>query len=111
MPIYEYKCPKCGTEVEVIHGMSEAPKVKCSGCRTAMKRIISANSFQLKGDGWFKTTGGYAKTGAAKAGAGAAGTTAAGTATAGAAATDTAKSGAANAAGGGKAKDGKKTKS
>ena len=107
MPIYEYKCPKCGTEVEVIHGMSEAPKVKCSGCRTAMKRIISANSFQLKGDGWFKTTGGYSKKGAAKTGADTAGAAAA---AAGAAAAGTAASGG-DKAGGGKGEGNKKAKS
>ena len=67
MPIYEYQCPKCKTAKELRHGMSESPKVKCPACRAAMKRVISVNSFQLKGDGWFKTSGSYAKTGGAKA--------------------------------------------
>lgn len=110
MPIYEYRCPKCGTEIEVIHGMSESPKVKCTGCRAAMKRIISTNSFQLKGDGWFKTTGGYSKTGAAKTGAGTAGTAAAGGGKAVAATTGGDKAGAAT-AGGGKADGNKKSES
>ena len=68
MPIYEYQCPKCSTAKELQHGMSETPKVKCPSCRATMRRVISVNSFQLKGDGWFKTTGSYAKkTGGEKA--------------------------------------------
>lgn len=60
MPIYEYHCPKCDKSKEVNHSMAKAPRVKCV-CGSAMKRVISLNSFQLKGDGWFKTTGGYHK--------------------------------------------------
>ncbi len=66
MPIYEYNCPKCEAEKEVQHSMTESPRVKCPKCGAAMKRVISRNSFQLKGDGWFKSDGGYAKGGAAK---------------------------------------------
>lgn len=69
MPIYEYQCPKCKTAKELQHGMSESPKVKCPACRAIMKRVISVNSFQLKGDGWFKTSGSYAKTGSKSGGA------------------------------------------
>lgn len=62
MPIYEYQCPKCKTAKELQHGMSESPKVKCPACKATMQRVISVNSFQLKGDGWFKTSGSYSKT-------------------------------------------------
>ncbi len=68
MPIYEYQCPKCKAAKELQHGMSESPKVKCPVCKAPMQRVISVNSFQLKGDGWFKTSGSYAKTGAVKSG-------------------------------------------
>lgn len=68
MPIYEYQCPKCKTAKELQHGMSESPKVKCPACKASMRRVISVNSFQLKGDGWFKTSGSYAKTGGNKTG-------------------------------------------
>ncbi len=67
MPIYEYQCPKCKTGKELHHGMNETPKVKCPSCKAVMQRVISSNSFQLKGDGWFKTSGSYAKTGGGKA--------------------------------------------
>lgn len=63
MPIYEYQCPKCKAAKELQHGMAESPKVKCPTCRVSMQRVISVNSFQLKGDGWFKTSGSYAKAG------------------------------------------------
>lgn len=68
MPIYEYQCPKCKAAKELQHRMAESPKVKCPACRVTMNRVISANSFQLKGDGWFKTSGSYAKTGGDKTG-------------------------------------------
>ncbi|MFA4967655.1 MAG: zinc ribbon domain-containing protein [Candidatus Margulisiibacteriota bacterium] len=32
MPFYDYKCDKCGTKFEVMHGMNEKPAIKCSSC-------------------------------------------------------------------------------
>ncbi len=59
MPIYEYECTKCGNELEIVHGISEKPKRKCPDCGGKLKRLISLNSFHLKGTGWYKTD--YAK--------------------------------------------------
>jgi len=58
MPIYEYKCPKCGV-VEVMRGIKEAPLKKCPTCKSKVERMISSSSFVLKGSGWYATD--YAK--------------------------------------------------
>jgi putative FmdB family regulatory protein len=58
MPIYEYKCPKCGV-VEVMQGIKEATLKKCPNCKSKVERMISSSSFVLKGSGWYATD--YAK--------------------------------------------------
>jgi putative FmdB family regulatory protein len=58
MPIYEYKCAKCGV-VEVMQGIKEAPLKKCPNCKSKVERMISSTSFVLKGSGWYATD--YAK--------------------------------------------------
>jgi len=58
MPIYEYRCPKCGHQFEKIVRMTEAEKPQpCpqEECQEAeAKRLISASNFQLKGGGWYR---------------------------------------------------------
>ena len=54
MPIYEYKCPKCGV-VEVMQGIKEAPLKKCPNCKRKVERLMSSTSFVLKGTGWYAT--------------------------------------------------------
>ena len=43
MPIYEYKCRKCGTTFEMLQNMNEDNnKIQCPRCRAAKpERIIS----------------------------------------------------------------------
>jgi putative FmdB family regulatory protein len=54
MPIYEYDCPKCGV-IEVTQRITESPLAKCPTCKRKVKKLISATSFQLKGEGWYVT--------------------------------------------------------
>ena len=55
MPIYEYRCKKCGKTFEYMQRMTDAPKKKCEACgASALERLISNTSFQLKGSGWYK---------------------------------------------------------
>ncbi len=58
MPIYEYRCAKCGV-IEVMQGIREAPLKKCPNCKSKVERMISSSSFVLKGSGWYATD--YAK--------------------------------------------------
>jgi putative FmdB family regulatory protein len=54
MPIYEYKCEKCGT-FEITQRITEKPLGKCPTCKGKVKKLISNTSFQLKGTGWYIT--------------------------------------------------------
>lgn len=56
MPIYEYRCEKCGHQLEIIQKMSDAPLADCPECgKAALIKLISAAGFQLKGTGWYQT--------------------------------------------------------
>ena len=55
MPIYEYKCEKCGIEHEVMQKMTEKPLTVCKSCGGRLKKLISNTSFVLKGSGWYVT--------------------------------------------------------
>ena len=60
MPIYEYKCEKCGT-FEATQRITDKPLAKCPTCKAKVKKLISNTSFQLKGTGWYITD--YARKG------------------------------------------------
>jgi putative FmdB family regulatory protein len=56
MPIYEYQCGSCGEELEKLQRMSDAPLTDCPGCgEAALRRMVSAAGFRLKGAGWYET--------------------------------------------------------
>jgi putative FmdB family regulatory protein len=55
MPIYEYKCKKCGEEFEVFQGIAEPAVKSCKFCKGSVQKIMSLSSFQLKGSGWYAT--------------------------------------------------------
>lgn len=56
MPIYEYQCEACNHEMEAMQKMSDEPLKTCPECgEDALKKIISASAFRLKGGGWYET--------------------------------------------------------
>ena len=56
MPIYEYRCESCGEELEKLQRMSDDKLVDCPACgKPALKRLVSAAAFRLKGSGWYET--------------------------------------------------------
>jgi putative FmdB family regulatory protein len=59
VPIYEYKCSKCGEVFEAFQKMSDLPLTECKYCGARVEKLISHSSFQLKGSGWYLTD--YAK--------------------------------------------------
>jgi len=61
MPLYEYRCAKCGDVFEVIQKFSDAPLTVHEACGGSVERLISLSGFSLKGSGWYATD--YAKSG------------------------------------------------
>jgi putative FmdB family regulatory protein len=62
MPIYEYRCSRCGHEFEAWQKMSDPPVKVCPKCHAhKVEKLISATSFQLKGTGWYATDYGRGK--------------------------------------------------
>ena len=55
MPIYEYRCTKCGKTFDALQHMSAEPLQECIFCHGKVEKLISASSFQLKGSGWYIT--------------------------------------------------------
>jgi putative FmdB family regulatory protein len=55
MPLYEYKCAKCGDVFEVRQHFSDEPLTAHSVCGGAVERLISVPTFQFKGSGFYIT--------------------------------------------------------
>jgi putative FmdB family regulatory protein len=53
MPVYEYDCKECRKVFEVQQKMADAPLAACPECTGPVTKLISMNSFQLKGSGWY----------------------------------------------------------
>ncbi len=62
MPLYEYKCSKCGHEFEKIESYSAPETRRCPKCGRRAKRLISSPAVQFKGSGWYVTDYGSRKT-------------------------------------------------
>ncbi len=55
MPLYEYKCDKCGNMFEKLESFNAEPVSECPKCGAKAKRVLSRGSFILKGGGWYAT--------------------------------------------------------
>jgi putative FmdB family regulatory protein len=56
MPLYEYKCKKCGHRFEEIQQYSDAPIKRCPKCKKGkVEKLLSAPAVQFKGTGWYVT--------------------------------------------------------
>ncbi|MEA3399926.1 MAG: FmdB family zinc ribbon protein [Armatimonadota bacterium] len=57
MPIYDYKCDKCGRVFELTHGFDEKPDDTCraDGCEGTLRRVFSPPTIIFKGSGWHVT--------------------------------------------------------
>jgi putative FmdB family regulatory protein len=55
MPLYEYKCKKCGHQFEKIQKYSDRMVRKCPDCGGVVEQMITAPAVQFKGTGWYVT--------------------------------------------------------
>jgi putative FmdB family regulatory protein len=53
MPVYEYRCDACNIQFELRQKFSDPPADKCPKCDGAVRKMVSAASFSLKGAGWY----------------------------------------------------------
>ena len=61
MPLYDYRCHKCGETFEVRQKFSDELLRVHENCGGELERLISAPALQFKGTGWYVTD--YAKNG------------------------------------------------
>lgn len=61
MPLYEYRCKKCGHKFEKIQKFSDPLVKKCPECGGRVEQLISSPAVQFKGSGWYVTD--YARKG------------------------------------------------
>ena len=55
MPLYEYKCLKCGRKTEKIENVNGPHLKKCPHCGGKVEMMLSAPAIQFKGSGWYVT--------------------------------------------------------
>lgn len=61
MPIYEFRCRKCGHRFERMQKMSDPHPAACPKCKAkgTVEQLMSASAAHFKGSGWYATD--YAK--------------------------------------------------
>jgi putative FmdB family regulatory protein len=59
MPLYDYRCHKCGVTFEVLQKFADEPLQIHDDCGGEVERLISPSALQFKGTGWYVTD--YAK--------------------------------------------------
>jgi putative FmdB family regulatory protein len=56
MPIYGYACKNCDHTMDALQKMNDEALLECPDCgEPALKRLLSAPRFRLKGQGWYET--------------------------------------------------------
>ena len=57
MPIYEYKCEACSTQLELRQSFKNGPEESCPKCKGKMRRLFSSVGIIFKGPGFYVTDG------------------------------------------------------
>jgi putative FmdB family regulatory protein len=55
VPLYEYKCAKCGQRFEKIEKVDAPVRRKCAACGGRAERMLASPAIQFKGTGWYIT--------------------------------------------------------
>jgi len=56
MPVYEYNCVDCKSNIEIPKSITQSDTVElCEKCGTAMNRVYGTFGIQFKGNGFYRT--------------------------------------------------------
>ena len=66
MPLYPYRCTKCGYQFEKIQNFTDQAEKECPECGGVLERPLTAPGLQFKGAGWYVND--YSRSGSSKAG-------------------------------------------
>jgi putative FmdB family regulatory protein len=53
LPLYEYKCKKCGRRFEKIRKFSDPPFTTCESCGGKLEQLLSSPAIRFKGSGFY----------------------------------------------------------
>jgi len=53
LPLYAYRCTKCGHKFEKIQNFSAEPEKECPKCGGVLERPLTAPALNFKGAGWY----------------------------------------------------------
>jgi putative FmdB family regulatory protein len=53
LPLYAYRCTKCGHRFEKIQNFSAEPELECPLCHGLLERPLTAPRLHFKGAGWY----------------------------------------------------------
>ena len=55
MPLYEYRCLKCGYRFEKLQKFSDEILRECDKCHGKLEKLLSPPAIVFKGTGWYVT--------------------------------------------------------
>ena len=55
MPIYSYRCDRCGASFDRMQKFTDKPLTRCPECHGPAKRLIQPAGIVFKGSGWYIT--------------------------------------------------------
>ena len=55
MPIYEYRCLKCGHQFERMQKIADQPVSRCEKCNERVTRVFHPVAIHFKGSGFYTT--------------------------------------------------------
>lgn len=55
MPTYQYRCPDCESQLEVVQKFTDDPLTECPSCGGSLRKVFSAVGVVFKGSGFYAT--------------------------------------------------------
>jgi putative FmdB family regulatory protein len=55
LPIYEYRCLKCGHQFEKLQKIADRPTGRCEKCNERVTRVFHPVAIHFKGSGFYST--------------------------------------------------------